>query len=433
MSIVGIGSATITATVTDGTNYTYATKTASYTVAVGTATMSVTASGFTGTYDGKAHGITVTPPDSATVKYGTAEGMYTLDASPTYTDVGIYTVYYQVTKANYTAVTGSATVSISKASGRVAFFTGNITVNLGEDFTIPQLALIPEDAALTYKSSDENVATVDDTGEIKLVGVGTTRITVTFAGNKNYTADSDYFDLTVVARLEPIVKETDYEMTPSDFIDSDGKDVDLRNTVINNILFTLKNTESPEGDGYDPDDQAIVLNTEQNPAAVNDILTRGVAPGSTEYADLLTGISFLLPAGEGFLNVESQEAHDCCLMVQIGSAEPVSIYDTRRHMISIPHKSDRAILSFAFYGGSFGRYETGARMRTVMKGKKTVGNVKVFKISYKAKAASQNGIQTVGLDGEDADAKWYDLNGRRIEKPQKKGLYIRNGQKVVIR
>jgi len=72
-------------------------------------------------------------------------------------------------------------------------------------------------------------------------------------------------------------------------------------------------------------------------------------------------------------------------------------------------------------------------MRTVMKGKKTVGNVKVFKISYKAKAASQNGIQTVGLDGEDADAKWYDLNGRRIEKPQKKGLYIRNGQKVVIR
>lgn len=32
-----------------------------------------------------------------------------------------------------------------------------------------------------------------------------------------------------------------------------------------------------------------------------------------------------------------------------------------------------------------------------------------------------------------ADDKWYDLQGRRIEQPQKKGLYILNGKKVVVK
>ena len=69
-------------------------------------------------FDGNAHGITVTS-SGATIKYGTSSGSYTLDASPTYTNVGTYTVYYQVTKAGYTTVTGSEVVTINQltASG----------------------------------------------------------------------------------------------------------------------------------------------------------------------------------------------------------------------------------------------------------------------------------------------------------------------------
>ena len=112
VSIVGDGTAEITATVTDGTNYTYAAKTASYTLGVGTAVMEVTSSGYEGIYDGQPHGISVTAPKGATVKYGEMEGSYTLDASPTYTDTGTYIVYYQVTKDNYTTVKGNEKVII---------------------------------------------------------------------------------------------------------------------------------------------------------------------------------------------------------------------------------------------------------------------------------------------------------------------------------
>ena len=50
------------------------------------------------------------------MNYGSQEGTYNLQNSPTYTDAGTYTVYYQVTMSNYTTVTGSKTVEISKAN-----------------------------------------------------------------------------------------------------------------------------------------------------------------------------------------------------------------------------------------------------------------------------------------------------------------------------
>ena len=107
---VGEGTATITVSFAGDNKYAAA-QSKTITVQVS----KVTASGWTGTYDGAAHGITVTAPTGATVKYGTTDGTYDLTASPTYKDVNgsPYTVYYQVTKTRNTVVTGSATVTIS--------------------------------------------------------------------------------------------------------------------------------------------------------------------------------------------------------------------------------------------------------------------------------------------------------------------------------
>ncbi len=80
--------------------------------------MTVTADNVTVTYDGEAHGISVTvsvPASSYKIMYGESEGLYTLDANPTITNVGTKTVYYQVTANNYATYTGSATITINKA------------------------------------------------------------------------------------------------------------------------------------------------------------------------------------------------------------------------------------------------------------------------------------------------------------------------------
>ena len=117
------GSAIITVTSAATTSYKAAS--ATYNVTVKSGTLPITAKAYSGTYDGNAHGINVTSA-GATIKYGTVNGTYNLTSSPTYTDAGTYTVYYQVSKTGYTTVTGSKNVVINKAANTLTLSATNV-------------------------------------------------------------------------------------------------------------------------------------------------------------------------------------------------------------------------------------------------------------------------------------------------------------------
>lgn len=83
------------------------------------------------------------------------------------------------------------------------------TVIEGEDFTAPQLIVepaLPMALAVTYASSDVSVATVDaTTGDVTIVGPGTTTITATWAGDDSYASATASYTLTVEsATLVPV-------------------------------------------------------------------------------------------------------------------------------------------------------------------------------------------------------------------------------------
>lgn len=164
----------------------------------------VTVSGYSGTYDGKAHGITATAPEDATVKYGTVEGTYTLTASPTYTDAGTYTVYYKVTMENYDPVTGSAEVKIAKAAGTIKFTQTSIEKNYGDVAFKNDTFSIIGDGVVTYTSSDTSVASVSNVspnnGQVSILGTGTATITATVADSENYTYAKKTAEYTVTVK-----------------------------------------------------------------------------------------------------------------------------------------------------------------------------------------------------------------------------------------
>nr|MBP3599292.1 leucine-rich repeat protein [Eubacterium sp.] len=92
---------------------------------------SVKVVGYSGTYDGNPHSISLVCDDGAKVEYGTVAGKYTSETCPGYTLPGTYTTYYRITKSNYETVTGSAKVVIKAAtltvesSGFQGEFDGN--------------------------------------------------------------------------------------------------------------------------------------------------------------------------------------------------------------------------------------------------------------------------------------------------------------------
>lgn len=110
-------------------------------------------------------------------------------------------------KANITAkFAGDDTYKTSTASYEIivkgapslSFPETSYTIEMGDAFSTPKLDGLPEGVTPAYTSSKEEVATVDAaTGEVKIVGVGTTTITVTSPNTDIYEGATTSYELTV--------------------------------------------------------------------------------------------------------------------------------------------------------------------------------------------------------------------------------------------
>jgi hypothetical protein len=183
--------------------------------------MTVNATGYKGTYDAQAHGITVTvtePATGATIKYGEKEGEYNLTSNPTYTDAGKHTVYYQVTMDKYETVTGSADVEITQAAATISIKEATVTITYGD--AAPTNALTNTgDGTVTYASSNTAVAEVNkSTGALTITGTGEATITATVTDGTNYsyaTKEVSY-TLTVKAPTSTVGKPDNYDHGDND-------------------------------------------------------------------------------------------------------------------------------------------------------------------------------------------------------------------------
>lgn len=114
-------------------------------------------------------------------------------------------------KANITAkFAGDDTYKTSKASYEIivkgapslSFPEKSYTVEMGDVFSTPKLEGLPEGVTPAYTSSNTDVATIDAaTGEVKIVGVGTTTITVTSPETGIYEGAMTSYELNVKAPI----------------------------------------------------------------------------------------------------------------------------------------------------------------------------------------------------------------------------------------
>ena len=194
----------VTAAATDD----YAETTTEVTVNISTKAMTVSASDVTATADGQPHGITVNVTDPATgytVKYGTEAGSYTLDASPTQTEVGEKTVYYQVTADNYTTYTGSVKVTVSAKSAQT-ITASDVTATYGDTGKKIE-ASTTGDGGLSYAVKSGDAVTVDASGNLTIVKAGSAVITVTAAETDTYAQATKDVNVTVNTKAMTVSAE----------------------------------------------------------------------------------------------------------------------------------------------------------------------------------------------------------------------------------
>ncbi len=84
----------------------------------------------------------------------------------------------------------------TKTAAGLAYVETAIEKNIG-DAAFTNVLTNPNNLEVSYSSSATGVATVDENGEVTIVGMGTTTIKATFAGNASYLAEEVSYTLTV--------------------------------------------------------------------------------------------------------------------------------------------------------------------------------------------------------------------------------------------
>lgn len=199
---VGLGKANITATFAGDNEY--RTSTAKYEIKVkGAPALSFPEKSYNIFANDKftAPELTKSPAD-VVVKYSSSdEKVATVDASTgkvsivgagtaKITATSEVTDVYEVASASYDLV-------VTKFTPKLSFPQTSYTIKMGDAFA-PKLEGLPKDVTPEYTSSNKEVATVNaTTGEVKIVGVGTTTITVTSPNTDIYEGATASYELTV--------------------------------------------------------------------------------------------------------------------------------------------------------------------------------------------------------------------------------------------
>lgn len=121
-------------------------------------------------------------------------------------------------------------------------------------------------ATVTWSSSNENVATIDQNGVVTLVAKGTVTFTATYAGDDTYKSSSATTNEYTVTSSEQVV---DYATLPFEFDGGTKEDLLALNGVTANGLGTnYAESNAPYRVKFDTTDDYILIKTDSRPGVV---------------------------------------------------------------------------------------------------------------------------------------------------------------------
>ena len=291
-------------------------------------------------------------------------------------------------KGNYTGSV-SKNFTINKASRDVTFNPYHFTRTFGD----PDFTIVPTTSGggiLSYSSNDISIATVNSsTGKVHIVGVGKVRITARLSGSSNYRPASDWYEVTVVAKevaatmIGEIAEQTytGSPLTPAVVV-TDG-DATLTEETDYTVEYT-NNTETGEA--------TVTITGKGN-------YTGTVSTTFTIVADKTTLDGAITDAAAYYESITADYADIAATLLEaINAAKGV--------------QADKAATQQAVDNAAE------ALKKAVQDAKDAVQVI--------------TGIDSVKVSA--VNSVWYDLNGRKLEgNPTKKGVYIQNGRKVIVR
>ena len=204
-----------------------------------------------------------------------------------------------------------------------------------------------------------------------------------------------------------------------------GTDIDentnLDGNVVDNVYFNINDGS------YDASGGCIVVNSPTDDSFIN-----GQDIFGEDFKEGYNGIVFMVPAGEGTINVEAETTGDMVLKVKIGNKKPITMVLNGKLTISFPYDVTEDTYVY-IYGGTS---SAGAKGMSRAAGS---GSLKIYGIEV---TSGENGIESIESSMFNVQSsKVYNLNGQRVISAPSgrpggvptKGVFIRNGKKVLVK
>ncbi len=419
--------------------------------------------------------LTVSPEGLEGITYSSSkESVATVAADGTVTIEGAGTTTITATFAETDTHKGASayyTLTVSKQNVTLAFSSETASAKMEQPFTAPILTVTPEGLeGITYSSSNTGIATVANDGTVTLVAAGNTTITASFAENAIYNAASASYSLTIAEADVPTFTVTVAEIANGQISASPATDVTEGTTVtitatpaegykLSTVTVTAGETNvDVSGTGntrtftMPAQDVSISATFTKIPMVKAEITSStGFATFCSNQPLDFTGITTL----EAYYAKTVEDGNVYLLkvygivpaftgLVIKGTTTYIPVAESDGETIEgnllIGVTADKEVNSANFYvlaekNNAAVFVQTGVNKATV-----------AANHAYLEVSAAQARTRTIGIGGEGTTGieyrfvddneqgveVIYNLNGQRVKNPRK-GLYIINGKKVLVK
>ena len=214
----------------------------------------------------------------------------------------------------------------------------------------------------------------------------------------------EFKNIVEMAMLDPITGETT--------VNTEGLgNENLSDNVVNDIYYNVGS------EGYDASDKSVVISQTTNMGQITD-----ATPGSSEVKENFNGLILKVAAGKGTITVNVKTTGNAQLVVQVGNQTPMIASKTEQGdvVVSYDVAEDTYVYIYAIIGSSAAPAHRAA----------PADAVKIYSIKVTPGAT---GIDTVH-SAQSTVHSCYTLDGRKLQGlPTKKGVYIVNGKKIVVK
>lgn len=288
----------------------------------------------------------------------------------------------------------SITIDQNSLSFTEAGQTAQLTATVKPDNTT--------DKSVTWESADQNVATVNANGLVTAVGNGTTEITATTQDGTNLTARC-----VVTVDIPTVIPETDY----TTYVGTAAADWGTNAMVgwAAPAVTTRDGRQTALAERYQESADVTGIVLEQTVTGLPSGVYKAVLYANANYTP---DRGFDSDISDGQLDVVYIFANDSQQYIPVHIGTEIAVHGEYEIVADVPDGTLRLGMMCE---------KTGTNWHSIqIKSLDRIGEV-------------GTGIETIGNRQLITDNVVYDLQGRRINNNAKKGLYIINGKKVVVK